>query len=94
MRIFGLGQDSTRIKVKEQMIVCTFIIQCKHRTGLSWLITLNVTVLYRILDVTVGPCSEQRLTHNKFTTIGGIVQRSVATLDAHARNNSTGKSSQ
>ena len=94
MRIFGLGQDSTRIKVKEQMIVCTLIVQCKHRTGLSWFITLNVTVLYLILDFTVGPSSDQRLTHLEGTSPDGIVQRSVTTLDAHARNNSRGKSSQ
>ena len=55
--------------------------------------TLN-TVLYHILDVTVGPCSEQRLTHLEGTGPGGIVQWSVATLDADARNNSTGNSSQ
>ena len=91
MRIFGLGQDFTWIKVKEQMIVCTLIVQCKHRTGSSWFMTLNVTVLYLIYDVAVRPCSEQRLTHIDFTFTGGIVQRSVATLDAHARNNSTEK---
>ena len=76
------------------MIYRSFIVQCKHRKGLSWFTTLNVTVLYLILDFTLGPSSDQRLTHLEFTTIGGLVQRSVATLDAHARNNSTGKSSQ
>ena len=52
--------------------------------------TLN-PVLYRILDVTVRPCSEQRLTHLDSISHGGMVQRSVAKLEAHARNNSTGK---
>ena len=53
--------------------------------------TLN-PVLYRILDVTVRPCSEQCFTHlDSSPETDGFMQRSFANLEAHARNNSTGE---
>ena len=81
------------ISIQTYMYTYTSVIQTpKLRAFQATGHTLN-PVLYRILDVTVRPCSKQRLTHLDSTSHGGMVQWSFAKLEAHARNNSTGKSS-